>query len=85
MPKIEKHHYLEDLTVGQKKEAQQLADTLDNKWALTGKNFKKLTGEHADKWELRGRDWLRVVFDRGTRNIICVFKKKWHDTTWMYM
>jgi len=66
-------------------EAQRLADILDNDWALKGKNFKDMRDEHADKGELRGRDGIRVVYDKESKEILDVFKKTGHDTTDKFM
>ena len=85
MAKINKHLFHKDLTKWQKKEAQELADTLDNEWAYLGKNFKRLTGDLEKMWEIRWRDGLRVVFEWATREIEFVFKKKWHETTDNYL
>lgn len=79
------NHMLSDLTAWQKKEAKNLANILDNDWSMQWKNYKLLNSDLSHLWELRGRDWLRVVFERQTKEIIKVFKKKWHETTDIYL
>lgn len=66
-------------------EAQRLADILDNTGNKQGKNYKDMRDEHDDKGELRGRDWIRVVYDKVSKEVIDVFKKTGHDTTDKFM